>query len=268
MNRITGTLIWVLIWVAATEILSGCNPRKASQDETQNPYPVTIMSYNVRNCLGMDGVTDYKRVADIIQKVEADCVALQELDSATQRSNGYAVLDELARHTGLNAVYAAAIPHQGGKYGIGILTKEKPLASQYFPLPGKEEKRAFLMVEMDKYIICCTHFSLTREDRQESVAIISKLVSGKNKPVFLAGDINDSPDSDVLKLFAINWTILSNTALPTFRSDKPEKTIDYIFGIKSPDYDYTVRESASGNEPVASDHLPIWVKINVENKSL
>lgn len=232
-----------------------------------NPFPVTIMSYNVRNCLGMDGITDYIRVADIILKVDADCIALQELDSATIRSKGIAVLDELARHTGLNAVYAPAIPHQGGKYGIGMLTKDKPLDSQYIPLPGKEEKRALLMVELDKYIICCTHFSLTPEDRLESVAKINQLVSGKNKPVFLAGDINDTPGSEVLELFAADWKILSNPALPTYRSDQPEKTIDYIFGIKTLNYDYSVQEAVTGNEPVASDHLPVWVKIIVSGKT-
>ena len=265
-NRISAIVLWVLI--SAVGITPGCNLRKSSPEDMHTSYALTIMSYNVRNGQGLDGITDYKRVAEIIADVRADCIALQELDSATQRSNRLVVLDELARHTGLHATYGPAITHQGGKYGIGMLTKEKPLAYQVFSLPGKEEKRAMLMVEMDKYIICCTHFSLTLQDRKESVALISKWVNGKNKPVFLAGDINDTPGSEVLKLFEINWEMLSNTGLPTFRSDKPDKTIDYIMGLKSAEYDFTVKEAKTGNEPLASDHLPLWVKIIISGKSL
>jgi len=53
------------------------------------------LTYNVRNCKGLDNNTDYKRVADIISRVDADVVALQELDSATERSNKVVVWKNL-----------------------------------------------------------------------------------------------------------------------------------------------------------------------------
>jgi len=53
----------------------------------------TILSYNVRNCRGMDDSTDYQRVAAIIKRNKPDVVALQELDSATRRSDGVVVLE-------------------------------------------------------------------------------------------------------------------------------------------------------------------------------
>jgi endonuclease/exonuclease/phosphatase family metal-dependent hydrolase len=57
-----------------------------------------IMSYNVRNCRGMDDVTDFDRVAAVINRVDADVIALQELDSMTARQGVY-VLSELAGRT-------------------------------------------------------------------------------------------------------------------------------------------------------------------------
>ena len=225
------------------------------------PENLTIMSYNVRNCLGMDGVTDYQRVADIILKVGADVVALQELDSATERSGRVVVLDELAELTGMHGIYGPAISFQGGKYGIGMLNREKPVSSKTIALPGMEEPRAMLIVEFEKYVAISTHFSLTPEDRMASVKIIDELVSIYEKPVFLAGDINDTPSSEVLKIMQKKWIMLSNPELPTYPSDVPHKCIDYIFGLKHEGRAFRVGETAVGDEPLASDHRPLWVKV-------
>lgn len=97
-----------------------------------------ILSYNVRNARGMDDATDYDRVANVIKRINADCVALQELDSATERSNGRVVLDELAKRTGMYATYNKSIDYQGGSYGIGVLTKEKPIRKASVSLPGRK----------------------------------------------------------------------------------------------------------------------------------
>jgi endonuclease/exonuclease/phosphatase family metal-dependent hydrolase len=250
-------LLLLIIFIFGTS--SGCGLK---QEKNLRPE-LTIMSYNVRNCVGMDGVTDYQRVADIILKADADVVALQELDSATQRSGGVVVLDELARLTGMFGVYGPAIDFQGGKYGVGMLLKERPLSWETHPLPGREETRAILAVELDNCVVCCTHFSLTPEDRLESVRIIEELVKGYEKPVLLAGDINDLPDSAVLKGLGLTWNILSDPQKFTHRSDKPEKCIDYIFGLANEKYEFKVIDRVVGEEPVASDHLPLWVKVEI-----
>ncbi|RYZ45138.1 MAG: endonuclease, partial [Chitinophagaceae bacterium] len=76
-----------------------------------------LLSYNVRNGKGMDNQTDYDRTAAVIKKAGAQVVALQELDSATGRSQGVDVLFVLAQKTGMHGVYGAAIPYNGGRYG-------------------------------------------------------------------------------------------------------------------------------------------------------
>jgi endonuclease/exonuclease/phosphatase family metal-dependent hydrolase len=72
-----------------------------------------ILTYNVRNCKGMDNVTDYERVAKVIKRINADVVAIQELDSVTVRSKQIDVLAELARKTGMVPTYHASIKFQG-----------------------------------------------------------------------------------------------------------------------------------------------------------
>lgn len=80
-----------------------------------------IMSYNIRNGRGMDEVCNYQRIADAILCEMPDVVAVQEVDSMTNRSNHTYVLGEIASLTNMHGSFAPAIHYDGGKYGIGIL---------------------------------------------------------------------------------------------------------------------------------------------------
>ena len=134
-----------------------------------------LMTYNVRNANGMDGICNYQRVANVINNARPDIVAIQELDSMTARSNRTDVLKELAERTQLHPCFAPAIDYDGGKYGIGILSKETPLRVQTFALPGREEARTLLVAEFPEYVFACTHLSLTEEDRMKSLEILIAL---------------------------------------------------------------------------------------------
>ena len=127
-----------------------------------------LMSYNIRNAKGMDGIYSFQRIANVINNEAPDVVAVQEIDSMTTRSNQTYVLGEIAERTQMHASYAPAISFQGGKYGIGILSKEKPLNINTYPLPGREEERMLMVAEFENYFFACTHLSLTEEDRLAS----------------------------------------------------------------------------------------------------
>lgn len=257
-NHTIALLIGLSILMAFT---TSASDKKGKRSSTLN---LKILSYNVRNCKGMDNVTDFQRTADVINRVEADCVALQELDSATQRLNNTVVLNELASRTRMFATYNGSINYQGGKYGIGMLTREKPLKTEAISLPGKEEQRSLLIVEMKDYVICCTHLSLTAEDRIASVRIIAEKLQKYTKPLFLAGDLNAIPDSKEINILLNDFTILNNPTMPTIPSDQPKKCIDYILVKKHSGIHTQVIATEVENEPVASDHLPVWVNMKVK----
>lgn len=221
------------------------------------------MSYNIQNGKGMDNVVDYRRIADVIVSLSPDVVALQELDSMTHRSHNVDVLARLASLTGMHAVFGASIHLSGGKYGIGVLSKEEPVSWKRIPLPGREEHRSLLVVEFEDYIFCCTHFSLHEHDRLASVHIIERTVADFDKPVILAGDLNATPDSPVIEAFRRNWVILTDTGQPTFPADKPDKTIDYILGYTAKGHTFTVLQTRTADEPIASDHRPVFVDTRV-----
>ena len=238
-----------------------------AQSYPQTENTIRVMSYNIQNGKGMDNVTDYQRIADLITNLAPDVVALQELDSVTNRSKQVDVLSRLAALTAMYPVYGASIPFDGGNYGIGVLSKEKPVSWKRIPLPGREEARSLLMVEFKDYVLCNTHFSLNATDRLSSVDMINQAIKDFDKPVILAGDLNANPKTPVLETFRQNWTVLSDTAKFTFPSDKPDRTIDYILGYTSGGYTYSVWQYRAPNS-LASDHLPLFADIRLKTAKL
>ena len=226
-----------------------------------------LMSYNIRNAKGMDNVRNIQRIANVINNEAPDVVAIQELDSMTTRSNQTYVLAEVAERTQMIANYAPAISFQGGKYGIGILSKEKPLNIRTFPLPGREEKRMLMVAEFKDYFFACTHLSLTEEDRLASLEIIKNSVRTNNKPFFLAGDLNDKPESAFIKALQQDFQILTNVKKATFPAPEPTETIDYIAAWKQQTDDFATLSTQVVEEPLASDHRPITVTLRMAKKA-
>lgn len=239
----------ILLSLIAT-IIFGCTIAQSHQ--------LRVMSYNIRNAKGLDEATNYRRIAEILQTSKADVIALQELDSVTYRSKQVDVLQKLSELTGMFAVYAPAIDYNGGKYGVGVLSKEKPLSFRYVPLPGREEQRVLLLVEFERYVFLCTHLSLTEEDRINTVSIINKEAATFKKPVLLAGDLNDHPNSAFMQSLQAQWTLLSGIGY-SFPADKPDRCIDYIFTRKNDPF--KVKSAIVMEEPVASDHRPVLVEL-------
>ena len=222
-----------------------------------------LMTYNIKNATGLDGVTDYQRVADAIVRAGADVVAVQEVDSMTRRSGGRYVLGEVAMRARMHAYFAPAINYDGGKYGIGILSKERPLRVEAVSLPGREEARALLLAEFPGYVFCSTHLSLTPADRLASVAKIEEFAASAGKPVFLAGDFNDHPQSEFMKMLQQEFKVISNPKRNTFPADKPTETIDYILIRSDSTVKYAATSTRVPDEPLASDHRPVVVDVRL-----
>ena len=250
MKKITALLFTALLFCMAS-----CN----------EPTHIRVMSYNVRNCTGLDGKTDYQRIANIIKNANCEAVAIQELDSMTTRYEGQDMLKNLAELTGMYPTFAPSIDYQGGKYGIGMLTKEKPLSHRRVALPCRSEPRSLQIVELKNYYYCCTHLSLHAEDRETSIGIIIDELSKLDKPVMIAGDFNAEPEEESMKMMAEEFAIFKKDAAPyTFPADKPDIEIDYICLLKSGKVaKFEVLEHSIIDAPVESDHRPIVAEVKI-----
>lgn len=249
-------LLATILLLSATCICCQAQPASSQQ--------VKVMSYNIRNAIGLDDICNYNRIADVIALAEADIVAIQEIDSVTNRSEGHYVLGEIAAHAQYQPYFAAAIDFDGGKYGIGLLTRQDPQTISRILLPGSEEERTLIVAEFPDYVVANTHLSLTLDDALASVPIIVQAVTSAGKPAIIAGDWNNSPDSPVIAaLKEAGFEIASSETEPTFPADEPRECIDYIATYCPEGTHAEIISTSVINEPAASDHRPVTATIRL-----
>lgn len=226
------------------------------------PHQLRIMTYNVRGGMGIEGVRNYDHAADVIRQCQPDICALQELDSMTARNGQTDALQEYARRCGMYGTFARAIEYDGGAYGIGLLSREKPDTIKRIPLPGREERRVLLVAEFPDYVFLATHLSLTEADQLTSIRMIDS-VAGlyPHKAVYLAGDMNFTPDSEPCRHLCQTFVPLNDTTQCSWPADNPRDAIDYIWGHVGAGHKYRVLEREVVHAPSQSDHRPVFCRV-------
>ena len=234
--------------------------------EQSRIFHIRAMCYNIHNCTGTDGVYDEQRIADVINSAKVEAVTVQEVDSVTTRSttNRRDVLKNLGRKTGMYSTFGAAIDYKGGKYGVGVLTKEKPLSHYTVPLPCSSEPRVLLVVELENYYFCCSHFSLNAAYRDEAVRIITEEAKKLKKPIILSGDFNAKRGENSIQTLANNFEIFEKQGSAfTFPAGTPTSEIDYFCLYKDNGAMAVMKEHYVVSETMASDHRPIVIDMTV-----
>ena len=285
-------LAYLLLAFCTTTTFAACNELDGdnsgfdfghSAGAAENPYKdgygrlpnsIRLATYNTHRCEGWETQTNvdranYNNTAKVISLIDPDVIALQELDKFTTW-HPHDQLQELADRTGMKPYYCKTIDYRGGDYGIGILSKREPLRTVSGDLPGTEARKFFL-AEFDDYIFIATHLChLETTNRAQSVEIINAYIAANyasyTKPIFLAGDFNESNmSSEMMVKLKEKWEIIS-TSSNTFMNTATPKRIDYIvlykgnkaacevLGTAVPSYDEI-------NVNKVSDHLPVLVDI-------
>jgi endonuclease/exonuclease/phosphatase family metal-dependent hydrolase len=239
-----------------------------------NPGPqrITVMTYNIHHGEGMDKKPDLPRIAAVIRAAEPDFVALQELDLGTRRTNAVFQAEELARLTKMHFVFGPAMDYDGGKYGDAILTRLPIVSAQTLQLPFKPIERheprvaleAVCKVGGEEVVFISTHLDHSREpsDRLEQAGQINAAYRGDERAIILAGDFNCQPGSPPMRELSRVWTLASNAdPSPTAPADAPNAKIDHV--LVKPESRWHIAEVIVINEPVASDHRPVVVKLDL-----
>lgn len=232
-------------------------------------HAIRLVSYNV-GTFSKYVPGCYPLIADLMKELNADVVAMQELDSCTTRNGQVFQIDSIAKLMDWSYVYAPAMPYQGGVYGEGLICRSPILRKFHIALPAGVEPRTVAVAEFDNYIVACTHLDHVMSDAQiQEVEVINQrfteLYGQCNKPVFLLGDMNATPDSPTLQALKKHWKILSIEGY-TYSSHEPSMCIDYVLQLKNgakcqvTDTQIPIR-FVSGSVTQASDHLPIYVDV-------
>lgn len=227
---------------------------------------IRILSYNIHHGEGIDKKLDLKRIAEVIQSLKPDLVALQEVDKKTKRTQRVDQLKVLSAHTSLKGVFGGNIKFEGGDYGNAVLSRWPIVEHKNHKLPNidKGEQRGILEVVIalpeskEKLVFWATHLDHRRnpQERIESAKAINKLIEKQSEALaILAGDLNATPNSEPLKEFAKKWMRTNKTILPTIPVKKPSRQIDYV--LIRPESRWKVIETKVLSEAVASDHRAI-----------
>ncbi|MCP4093239.1 MAG: hypothetical protein GY747_07300 [Planctomycetes bacterium] len=261
--------------------LTAC--QSASQAPYGEPSPaalqptvaeIKVMSYNIRHGQGTDGVFDLQRLADVINKEQPILIALQEVDSGTERSSGVEQETELAALTGMHAaIFGQAIPYQGGSYGDAVLSQWPIVDSDVFLLPAEphHEKRVAVAVVVEepetgrRIRFVGTHLDHTNNpsDRIAQAHAINAKLLPIDIPTLLVGDLNADPDSQPMKvLFDAGWQPADPSHQPTFPSKEANVKIDWF--LNQPGQGASLKDYRVLNEPIASDHCPLVVTWVIE----
>ena len=265
---------------------------------TTEPQPellrLRVLTYNIHHGQGTDGRFDYQRLADIINRVQPDLVALQEVDNKTERSKGVDQGLKLSQLTGMRAHFARAMPYQGGGYGEALLSRWPYNYNGPLPLPappGYEPRvaawsrlRPLGTFQSEIWFIGTHLCHQSATVRMQQFLEINKPWRHANDdpplpmrlpyewppttpaiPTILAGDFNFTPDSVAYRaVIDAGWVDAAaafGDPKPTVPADRPTQRIDYVF--VRPANRWKVIDVEVLDEPVASDHRPVLVELAV-----
>ncbi len=266
----------------------GCQPRlqETAQPPAVPALRVKVLTYNVLGGRNTDGARDLNRLADIINTLDPDIVALQEVDRKTGRLNGIDLPAELAKLTGMDFVFGRAMYYDGGEYGEAILSRFPIIDVTNHALPHQEtsEPRTALaaMIQFpaseQTFVFIGTHLDHLRspEDRIAQATAINEVIKQyANLPVLLTGDLNAEPGSEPMRILKDRWTDAwaGKDKGFTFPSDAPRKRIDYL--LYRPENRWSVIQTYRGIDiqqadttwrallKLASDHLPLMAEFEL-----
>lgn len=260
-------------------LYSSCGDKESVPDPIEGDVEeemLRFMSYNIRiaNPPSLPaGAVDVEAIARVINRVDPDFVALQEVDRFTDRSGKD--LDQaqaIANLTGMKHVFIKAINRSNGEYGLAILTKFNIEETQTFSLPINQgtgaELRALgiVRVKLDdgsNLVFGTTHLDHLQDSNRElqTREALKNLVDYQGYPIVLGGDFNmnqSNPVWDIWKtVFHVPCTVCPNTHSAT----RPTTAIDFIVLNQTAEAKFSVKSYKTHSEMYASDHLPVVVEL-------
>ena len=239
-------------------------PRAEAPEPTADG--LRVAAYNVRMGFGMDGRFSVAEQADTLRELDADVIALSEVDRGWLLNGGHDGLSLLADHLGMTAYWG---PADGPFWGDAVLTN-LPVTSvlgHVLPESGPTGAQALeVTVDHDgtEVTVISTHlqpegYDLGNPTAREQLDALFEIASDahtRGTPVVVAGDLNFEPEE--LPLGEVLHDAFADVRpFPTMAADtRSDQQIDHILSTE----DLTASDPAGPDVP-HSDHRPIAVTL-------
>lgn len=225
---------------------------------------LVLATYNIHACIGRDRRFAPVRIRDVLREVDADLVALQEVES---HASGFDMLAWLARETSMHAVAGPNLARGRGDYGNAVLS-HAPFASVEridLSVPALEPRGALdveIRIDGVPLRVLVTHLGLRPGERREQIRrLLAALGKRSERTTVLMGDLNEW----FLWGRPVRWLRRFFDTAPaplTFPSGWPLFALDRIWvHPRSALAGLHVHRTALAG--IASDHLPVVARIDL-----
>jgi endonuclease/exonuclease/phosphatase family metal-dependent hydrolase len=238
-----------------------------------------LVTFNIQHgAPAKDYRGDSTAVAEACADLEADVLALQEVDDGVPRSGRADLAQAVARAADMEVVFAPTIRIRGGRYGNALLargeiegTKVVKLkgarrlqgrlgGGRVFPL-GREPRNAILAtvrVGEHRLSVAATHLATQLNINKKQLSQVLATLQQTPEPWVLMGDLNRTTDEVLTEPLLGSMKLVDGP--PTFPSWNPRKRIDHI-AIRGLTVDADgVRTVRSAR---VSDHLALIADVEV-----
>jgi len=261
------------------------HPKKSEKEATARKLRIRVMTYNIHSCVDQNRNVNFDKFVGIIEKCNADIIALQEVDAQKpfdqnrNRNQAGMIADKLkmdhiffpAEHSSLRAFGLAILSR------FAIIESHGDLLPQLYPRL-KPRKRAAVrgtfQTPAGPLHFLNAHLSLFKLERRRQL----KTLLGRDwlaavpagEPAILCGDLNAGPLSKTYRTVSRHLTDVQKeiqgprgaASQPTFHSKSPLFRIDHIF-VSRHFRTVNVEVIKTPVTQTASDHLPLTADLVV-----
>ncbi len=233
-----------------------------------------VATYNIQKSVGLDGRRQPGRILEVLAELDADIVALQEVDRRYGRRQSTLPPELIAARTDLKAVPLSINGASLGWHGNAILVRHaiRVLEARHLHLPMLEPRGAVMaVVEVAgaPLRVVATHLSLIGAFRKRQIDSLTTQLHGERGhdiPTVILGDMNEWREwSDSMKILHPRYRIISPgrsfpAAMPAISLDRIVTGPGLVVHIAGVHRTETSR--------VASDHLPVWAELSFAGRAV
>ncbi len=235
---------------------------------------LTVLSYNIHRCIGVDRFCDPQRVARLIVDSCADIAGLQEVDFSFNNKRTSHQLDDLAEMTGLHAIAGPTMRRPDAGFGNALLTRGAIMKVEFHDLSvSQREPRglidAHIMALGRTVRVLVTHFGLRMNERRRQAEALLEILCDARTPCELTlvmGDINEWRPRGFAP-YSLDKLLGKTPAPRTFPVTFPLFSLDRIWVTPNAALQQ-IRIPDSQIAQVASDHRPILAVVDLSHPAL
>lgn len=233
--------------------------------------PLRLVTYNIHKCRGMDGRTRPDRIVEVLAKLDADIIALQEVVGAGPDEEGQAAY--LGARLGMGWVMNATRLLRGKAYGNAVLSRW-PIVEDYCCdlSVAAREPRGCQRVDIDvagkTLHVFNVHLGTAVRERRTQAPLLAEFVADPQVPgpKVLLGDFNEWIRGLTSKTLS---TMLEGVDLTTYLRSRrtypgvlPMLHLDHIYLAGGVTVEH-VSLPRTRLTLVASDHLPLVAEVRL-----